>query len=228
MEEEKKPLAPIDEEKPWLKLSDKSKEAIERYGKLHRTKHGLFANIPMVCKANECPYNGTCPAILEDMAPEGERCPIEISMIQKLFEDYTTELQIDASQIVNLSLVKNLIEAEITIARCDALLAMDPNIIQKVAVSITPQGKVVEKPEAHTALGIREKAIAAKNTALQLLNSTPKDKAKRDATVIIDPSTYATSIMNKFKSLQKQQAEVTIDAEARVYPDNDESGEMQN
>lgn len=201
-------------EYPWLKLSAKAKKSLDTAKKVQRTKHGLFANIPIICKADTCPYKDTCFAYQNDEAPENEPCIVEIALLTKLYDDYTKELQIDTTQIVNLGLVKTLIEAEVIISRCDALLAKDANIIQDIPIGITPQGRIITQPNAHPALAIRDKAVAQKNNALQLLNSTPKDKAKQEGAIIIDPSTYASRILRRYQEQQlKEQEAVTIDVE---------------
>jgi hypothetical protein len=203
-------------EYPWLKMSEKAKQALEISKKVQRTKHGLFANIPIICKASSCPYKETCAAYQNDMAPENEPCVVEIALLVKLYEDYTKELQIDTTQIVNIGLVKTLIEAEITIARCDAILAKDANIIQDIPISVTPKGDVVTQPNAHPALAIRDKAYTQRNNAYTLLNSTPKDKAKQEGSIIIDPSTYASRILRKYQEQVRQQEQEgkIIDVEA--------------
>jgi hypothetical protein len=210
------------EEYPWLKMSQRAKEGLELSRKTQKTKHGLFANIPIICKSSSCPYRETCAAYAYDLAPEGEPCVIEIALITKLYEDYSKELQIDTTQIVNLGLVKQLIDSEVTIARCDAILAKDGDILRDYVTGITPQGQIVSNREAHPALAIRDKSIQQKNNALQLLNSTPKDKAKKDQLFVVDASTYASKIAKRARELkriqeeQKQLEEKTIDVEART------------
>lgn len=210
-------------EYPWLKLSEKAKQGLQISQKVQKTKHGLFANIPIICKADQCPYKETCAAYVADMAPEGEPCVVEIALLLKLYDDYTKELKIDTSQIINLGLVKALIDAEITINRCNAILARDADILQDTPIGMTPQGRVVTKVDAHPALAIRDKAYAQRNNAYSLLNSTPKDKAKTEAAILIDPSTYATRILQRSMKLKREKEELerkTIDVEAKPARDD--------
>jgi hypothetical protein len=168
-------------------------------------------------------------ALASDLAPEGESCPVEVAMILKLYEDYTTSLQIDTSQIVNLGLVKDLVEAEITIARCNAILAKDGNIIQDSVVSVTPQGRSIMRQEPHVALGIRDNAKKVKATVLQLLNSTPKDKARNEGVKIADASTYAAQIRRIYEReqerLKKEEEGKIIDVTPRVTDEDQESAD---
>jgi hypothetical protein len=207
-------------ELPWLKMSNKATKAVKLARSVQRMKHGLFANIPIVCHGMDCPYGETCIALGSDVAPVDEPCPVEISMILELYDKYTQELSIDITQMVNLSILKSLIDAEITISRCEAILAKDANIIQEFIVTVTQFGQQVKNPGPHIALAIKEKAIKQKNEALQLLNSTPKDKAKTEGAKIIDPSTYASRLLAEVRKIEaeKQEKVVIIDAEVEdVY-----------
>jgi hypothetical protein len=80
----------------------------------------------------------------------------------------------------------------------------------------------VTQPDVHPAILIKEKAVARRNAALQLLNSTPKDKAKKDGTIIIDPSTYASQILKKYKQQQKKEQEGEIIDVTPKKQDSDE------
>lgn len=208
---------------PWLKMSEKATKAVQLSRSVQKTKHGLFANIPIVCQGPVCPYGETCMALGNDVAPEGEPCPVEIAQILELYDKYTEELKIDTTQMVNLSLLKSLIDAEITIARCEAILAKDANIIQELVTSVLPNGRVIKNPAPHIALDIKAKAIKQKNEAMQLLNSTPKDKAKTEGINIIDASTYASRIRAEAERLRREQEKI-ID----VKPDQVEFKDRKN
>ena len=208
MAEEKNELVVSEQSLPWLKMSDKAVKAVQLSRSVHRAKHGLFANIPIVCQGPVCPYGETCMALGNDIAPEGEPCPVEIAQILELYEKYSEELQVDTKQMVNLSLLKSLIDAEVTISRCEAILAKDANIIQELVTSVLPNGRVIKNPAPHIALDIKAKAIKQKNEALQLLNSTPKDKAKQGAINIIDASTYASRIRAEAERLKREQEKI--------------------
>jgi hypothetical protein len=69
------------------------------------------AAIPMLCKAEACPYAEVCPLMDAGMAPEGERCPIEIAMILRRYEEYTKEFGIDESNVVDSYRMDNFVLA---------------------------------------------------------------------------------------------------------------------
>jgi len=221
-------LVPVDKkvDLPWLKMSDKAQKAVQLSRAVHRTKHGLFAGIPIVCQGQGCPYSETCMALGHSVAPEGEQCPVEIAGILEYYDKYTEELNIDVDNMVQLSLLKSLIDAELTIDRCNAILAKDANILQEIITTVTPRGQLIKNPAPHMAFSIKEKAIKQKNEALQLLNSTPKDKAKTSGANIIDPSTHASMVVAEARRLRElERQEKTVEAEFKIRDENKETAD---
>ena len=80
--------------------------------------------------------------------------------------------------MVNVGLVKDLIDCEIMIERANQLIAENGGMIKDVVVGISEDGTPLYRPEIHKALEIKERYGKRKDNILQLLNSTPKDKAK--------------------------------------------------
>jgi hypothetical protein len=192
----------------WGPVSEKSKKAMQLAYRMYATKHGLLASIPLVCRAEKCPYAETCIAQLYGTAPVGERCPVEMVNIMHKFVQYCEELNIDKTKMVNLGLIKELIDCEVMIERCNALLAKSGELIPDVIALVDDQGTPYYKPEIHKAIEIKDKNQKRKNEILQLLNSTPKDKAKTEGVNITDPSSYAAEILKRFQEAQQERGEV--------------------
>lgn len=203
-------LLPSREELPteW-KVSERGMRALNAALSMAATKHGLYASIPMLCKADDCPYAEVCPLVEMEQAPHGERCPLEIARILKKYNDYTKELQIDEKNIVDMSLIKDLIDLDIQITRADNKLAIDGDFLQEQVVGISEQtGEAITNPAIHKAVEYKEKLLKKRHDTLQLLHSTRKDKAGDKLTVSLDPSTYAAQLMEKAAKQRK-----IIDAE---------------
>lgn len=201
-------LIPTREQLPaeW-KISERGMEAISAAVSMARTKHGLYASIPLLCKAEECPYAEVCPLISMDLAPKGERCPLEISRILKKYDDYTNELGIDREEgnVIDLTLVKDLIDLDIQIIRADNKMAIDGDFIQEIVVGISEAtGEAITSPAIHKAIEYKEKLLKKRHDVLQLLHSTRKDKAGDKLTVAIDPSTYAAQLMQQAGEMRKR------------------------
>lgn len=216
------------EESPWAsRISPNSKKAVEATTKMLSTRYGLLASIPIICRTDKCPYKETCLAFMNGCAPEKEPCPVEISMIMNLYEMYTTSLEVDTSKIVVLGLIRDLIESDITINRCEAILARDGDILANTPSMMSPNGSIIYKKEPHIALGIKEKARLQKNQTLQLLNSTPKDKSKEAQGKILDPSSQASRILRKLMEEEKNNKteSTVIEIEGRI--NHDDNGDHQ-
>jgi hypothetical protein len=185
--------------------SAKSKKAIQKSVKASNVKHGLYASIPMICRGEGCAYKETCPLFAEDEHPMGERCPLEISQILTRFQEYTKELNIqDFDNIIDMTLVKDLIDIDVQIIRADNKLAIDGDFIQMVTVTVTEDGDEIQNPAVHKAVEYKEKLLKKRHDILQLLNSTRKDKAGDKLSITLDPSTYAAQLMAEAAGLNRK------------------------
>jgi hypothetical protein len=194
--------------------SDKSKKAIQKSINRQAVKHGLYASIPMVCRGDDCAYRATCPLYINDEHPEDERCPIEISHILTKFQAYTRELDVDQENIIDMTLIKDLIDLDVQIQRADNKLAIDGDFIQMVTITVTEDGDEIQNPAIHKAVEYKEKLLKKRHDVLQLLHSTRKDKAGDKLTIQLDPSTYAAQLMAQAAQMsQENRTIIDIDPE---------------
>lgn len=196
---------------PEWNISERGKEGIRLAVSVANTKHGLYATVPIVCKGDHCPYKNTCSLYPIDMAPQGERCPIEIAQVMKIYNDYVKELEIDITSRVDLSMIKELIDIEITAMRTDKILAEEATFIEMVPFAVTDRGDILSKPEINKAQMLRDGLIKRRHEILKSLNATRKDKASKDAG-FLDPSTYAAELLNrKRQMIQAEEKSVTTE-----------------
>jgi hypothetical protein len=172
--------------------------AIEVAKRLRNTKHGLYASVPIICKSHACPYKESCMLYQMDLAPHGEKCPVEIAAIEDLFYRYCEDLKIDpgkSSNTVDLVMVKELVDLDISLLRCDNKMAVDADFIIQNVVSVTEDGEPITKSELHPVAEYKEKLLNRKHKILQLLNSTRKDKEGTKITIGLDPSERAAQML---------------------------------
>jgi hypothetical protein len=181
---------------PEWNISEKGKEGIRIAVSVANTRHGLYATVPIVCKGSKCPYKNTCSLYMIEMAPQGERCPIEIAQVMKIYNDYVTELEIDETSRVDLSMIKELIDIEITAMRTDKILAEEATFIEMVPFAVTERGEILTKPEINKAQLLRDGLIKRRHEILKSLNATRKDKASKESGYV-DPSTYAAELLKR-------------------------------
>lgn len=195
-------LTSVDMPRSW-NLSDKGREAIQLAVAMAQTKHGLYASIPMLCKADECPYAAVCPLVDMGKAPEGERCPLEIAMILKKFEEYSEEFGIDENNVVDMGLVKTLIDYDIQEFRAENKIAVQGDFIEEVVVGVSESGEAHTAPQLSQATAYKDKIQTKKFKVLEMMNSTRKDKAGDKLQVNLDPSTYAAQLLSQIAGNMK-------------------------
>lgn len=191
----------VDLPKAW-KVSEKGMKALRQTMSSNEAKHGMYSSIPMLCRGEQCPYAEICPLVDTGEAPEGERCTLEISLILKKFEDYSDEFGIDEKNVVDMGLVKDLIDLDIQQFRAENRLAIEGDFIQDVVVAVNERGDEITNPQISKASEYKEKVMTKRHKILELMNSTRKDKAGDKVTVALDPSTYASQLMAKMQSGQ--------------------------
>lgn len=193
-------------------ISEKGKIAVSAAMAMLSTKHGFYANIPIICKEDNCPYAATCNLLKNGLAPFGEPCPVEIAKIVKKYEDYVQELNVREEDKIDQTLLRDLINYEIIIDRCDAKIAQEANFVSLVPFAVGQDGTVLEKEEINKSIELRERMSKKKNEILQLLNSTRKDKAEQKININITPTEIYKEMLEKSKEFDKIiEADYTIE-----------------
>lgn len=201
-------------------------QAIEIAKRIRKTKHGMYASVPIICKAEGCPYAEQCELQQMGIAPYAEKCPMEIAAIEDLFQRYCEDMNInpeDKRQQVDAILVKEVVDLDIAMLRVDKKMAVSADFIIDQVVSVNEEGDAITRQEVHPMLDHKEKLRAQKYKTLNLLNSTRKDKEGSKTTVVFDPSERAADmlrIQNEMKALDQKEE----DAEKAYYDRMNRSG----
>lgn len=195
------------------------RESITVARRMRNTKHGLYANVPIICKGDGCPYKGNCFLYEQNMAPTGQKCPIEIAAIEDLVERYCKDLNIDPNDprhTIDLVMVKELVDIDVALLRCDNKMAITADFILDNVVNVTDDGNAIYRQELHPVIEYKEKLRNSKYKTLQLLNSTRKDKEGSKVHIQMDPSERAAEMMKLKKQLEIIDVESAEDEE-RYY-----------
>lgn len=179
-------------------LDGQSAKGVSRASHMTRIKHGMLAQVPMVCRGDACPYASTCYLSPEERPKQG-RCPIEIATILALFEKYCRHLDITEEDIVDLTLVKELIDLDVQLLRADHYMAARPEFVEEVPVFVTEDGIAFTKPEISKVVEYKERLRKERHRVLQLLNSTRKDKEGGKGQR--DPSSLAAEVLARAREL---------------------------
>ena len=170
------------------------------------TKHGLLSGVPILCKGDDCPYINTCRIPQADRIV-GNRCPQEIAALLVRFEQLCTEFEIHPDDSVDMGQIKELVDLEIMMLRCDNKMAFDANFIERSIKDIAKNGKVLYEDKISQAVELKLQLIEKHSKILKDLNGTRDSKKEQNIT--LDPSQEAANLIQKAKE---------IDAKLRAMP----------
>lgn len=169
-------------EKRLWNVKDSTREYIEEEKKTYKLKHGMLASIPLICKGNKCPFISTCRGI--ESMDVGGRCVVEISAILSRFESLCSHFDIDVSNetleakdVVDVSLVKDIVDFEVQILRAENLIASSGNFMADHIAQVDKFGEAYYEEIIHPSLEYKLKLIEQRNKIYTKLNATRKDKS---------------------------------------------------
>lgn len=140
------------------------------------TKTGLYAKVPINCKADTCPYAVTCVLLEAGLAPRGQKCPMETAMIETRYAGYESDFGLDSSSYTDSTLIADLINLDVTIERCKALLAAAQTPIEEVVAAVGENGEAYTKPEISKAWEVFERASNRRDKILDMMMATRRSQ----------------------------------------------------
>lgn len=187
---------------------------IGNMNRVYTSKHGMFASVPIICKGPDCIYKDVC-MVSQAQRVVGARCPMEISAILSRYEQWCAHFEIDTVQdiidskdLVDATLIKDLVNIEVQILRAENKIALNGDFMTDTLLDIDKKcqpyyGKVVA-PETEFLMTLQDRKIKILNQ----LNATRKDKAadKRKESA----SDTAIKIFQQVKELEKAQQIINI------------------
>lgn len=163
------------------------------------TKTGMYSKVPLICKANNCPYSDSCVLLPNDLAPMGEPCPLETAQIEISLRKYIDELDIREEDFTDQNILREIINLEIMIERCKALMAKEQNPIIEVITGISEDGTEYTHPEVSKAFEMYERCQKQHTSLLSLMNATRKDKKGMN----VSSGNMLSDIMGKIADIEK-------------------------
>lgn len=157
-------------------------------------KHGLFANVPIICKGESCPYIGTCTVDILNL-PVGYRCPIEIGAIIARFEKLCEEFNVTEKDAVDLGQIKQLVDIEVMIMRCDSKMAISGDFIEETLKDVSKTGTPIYEKTVTQANQFKMTLLDKHSKLLKDLAATRS--SKKDAGKDDDASQVASLIMKR-------------------------------
>lgn len=220
MQKEKKKKDLLAKVPSTWQMSERGMSAVRKSLALYRTEFGLYASIPMICKGEECIYAKLFPELHEGLSEAGERCPVEVAFIVSKYEAYSTELEIEEEDAVDMSILRDLIDYDVQIMRAENKMAVEGDFVKDVVVGVNDGGVPITQEQISKAAEYKDKIQVKRNKSLELLNSTRKDKAGTKLNLVMDPSSYAKSILATNQSLTVEGVFEDLDVIPDIEYDN--------
>lgn len=207
-------------------------QEINKSAMIRTSKHGMFASVPIICQNQDCAYKDTCTVDPVNRI-NGQRCPMEIGAIIARFNQYclhfglnTTGDVIAEEDLVDATLIKDLVTIEVQQMRCENKIAMSGDFMGKTLLDIDKKCKPyygdIISPESEHLLVLQDKKVKILNQ----LNATRKDKAN-DKSRTASPTENAIKIFQEVQKAIREQNIIDIDTidfnEITEYDDNDNS-----
>lgn len=210
----------------WGLTPTKTKQ-VSNISKVYFTKHGMFASIPILCRGVDCAYKDVCMVDPSERTV-GSRCPMEIAALITRFNQWCQHFNInidgeaiESKDLVDATLIKDLVNIEIQILRAENKIALSGDFMGETLIEVdkkcnTYYGTVIT-PESEFLMTLQDK----KMKILNQLNATRKDKAadKRKETA----SDEAVRIFQQMQELQREQNKAKYDI---MDVDFDENGDI--
>lgn len=197
---------------------------VSNISKVYFSKHGMFASIPILCKVDGCHYKDVC-MVDPSQRILGTRCPMEIAALITRYNQWCQHFNInvdgdaiDAKDLVDATLIKDLVNIEIQILRAENKIALSGDFMAETIIDIDkkcqPYYGTVVTPESEFLMTLQDK----KMKILNQLNATRKDKAadKRKETA----SDEAVRIFQQIQELQRAQNHSAFDITEITFDDD--------
>lgn len=159
---------------------------------LNSVKTGLYAIYPIPCKQGKCPYGSSCIALQNNIQPPyGEPCVIETNRIENLIIEYSQQFNLDSSSTTDRIQIKELIQLDILMDRCQILMAQDVDILQDIEAGMTDKGEVFTQPvvsryyDAWERMSKRRQSIMNDMMATRRSKKGMPEEIQNDADIIL-------------------------------------------
>jgi hypothetical protein len=182
--------------------TDDQKEKAVDLIRPQKTRSAMFSSIPMNCEAEKCIFASTCPLMKENLAPKNKPCPIEMSMVAQFTAEYLEQLDVNPNNLVEVSMVRDVVDQEVQYLRKTKLLAKE-HFIQENIIGIDRDGQPILKKELHLAVELEDKLHKRRKDLRNQLLATREAKAKVGQ-VQLDTAQAISDIIGRVQAVESQ------------------------
>ena len=182
--------------------TDDQKEKAVDLIRPQKTRSTMFSSIPMNCEAEKCLFATTCPLMKENLAPRNKPCPIEMSMVAQFTAEYLEQLEVNPNNLVEVSMVRDLVDQEVQYLRKTKLLAKE-HFVQENIIGVDQDGQPILKKELHLAVELEDKLHKRRKDLRNQLLATREAKAKVGQ-VQLDTAQAISDIIGRVQAVESQ------------------------
>jgi len=180
--------------------TDEEKNRVVDLVRPQKTRTSMFSSIPMSCEAVKCIFAETCPLFKENLAPKGKPCPIEMSIVSQFTTEYMNQLEVHPDNLVEVSMIRDLVDQEVQYLRKTKLLAKE-HFIQENTIGVDEDGQPILKKELHLAVELEDKLHKRRKDLRNQLLATREAKAKAGQ-MQVDSAQAISDILYKVQSIE--------------------------
>lgn len=183
-----------------VEWSDEDREKAVELVRPQKTRSSMFSSIPMTCESVKCIFESTCPLLQQNLAPHGKPCPIEMSMVSQFTAEYMEQLDVSPDNLVEVSMVRDLVDQEVQYLRKTKLLAKE-HFVQENIIGIDKDGSPILKKELHLAVELEDRLHKRRKDLRNQLLATREARAKTGQ-IQLDTAQAISEIIHKVHAIE--------------------------
>lgn len=179
----------------------------------NKMKSSIFSAIPMVCRPT-CPFLDTCEYAKKGTAPfqlsksnkkSDGRCIYELAIVASFMGDYIEQLEIDVTNWVEMSQVRDLVDQEVQLLRKTKYLAKE-DFIQENVVGVDEDGDPIMKKDLHQAVYYEDKIHKRRTQMFKQILATRESRVKANS-MQMDSAQSMANLIASMRRIEKEEQE---------------------
>lgn len=188
--------------------NDEQKQEVAEIIRPTRMKTAMFSSIPMTCQGKNCPVASICPLLAKNLAPKGKPCPIELEAVKVFMVGIMDELHVDPDNLIEVSMVRDLVDQEIQYMRASKKLSME-DFIQEDVIGINENtGEPIFKKNMHIAVELQDRILKRRKDLRNQLMATREQKHKIGQGNI-DSAQVVSNVFSQLREINIQSEKLT-------------------
>ena len=184
-------------------LDDKAVESVLKHA--NRFRGGTLSLSVTVCSRDNCVYKQLCPLLRETREPVGKMCPFEAYAVDTWLAEYAGSLKVDLEDKTDRSQIMELVEADILIARTNAILGSEGMLMLNPACVDPDSGQIIYRKEEHVAMIVKERAQKRRDKILKNFIATRDAKLKGTNKLGKELSEYIASLKARKERIDSEE-----------------------